>query len=67
LTPRTLLDWITADFARRLLLERGVAVLPGVALREAGEGFFRIALTVPEERIREATERIGRVLDSTVG
>ena len=53
----------SADFARRLLLEQGVAVLPGIALGEAGEGFFRIALTVSEERIREATDRIGRVLD----
>ncbi len=49
-------------FARRLLLEQGVAVLPGAALGEGGEGFFRVALTVPEARIREATERIGKVL-----
>lgn len=49
-------------FARRLLLEEGVAVLPGVALGSGGEGFFRIALTVPEARIREAAERIARVL-----
>jgi LL-diaminopimelate aminotransferase len=50
------------SFARRLLLEEGVAVLPGAALGAGGEGFFRIALTAPEERIREAAERIGRVL-----
>ena len=49
-------------FARRLLLEQGVAVLPGAALGTGGEGFFRLALTVPEERIREATERIGKML-----
>jgi LL-diaminopimelate aminotransferase len=49
-------------FARRLLLEEGVAVTPGAALGPGGEGFFRIALTVPEERLREAAERIGRVL-----
>lgn len=49
-------------FARRLLLEQGVAVLPGLSLGVGGEGFFRIALTVPEERLREAAERIGRVL-----
>lgn len=48
----------SGDFARRLLLEQGVAVLPGLSLGDAGEGFFRIALTVPEERIREATGRI---------
>ncbi|CAN5846529.1 LL-diaminopimelate aminotransferase [soil metagenome] len=50
------------SFARRLLLEQGVAVLPGSALGQGGEGFFRIALTVPEARIREAAERISRVL-----
>jgi len=49
-------------FARRLLLEEGVAVMPGVAMGPGGEGFFRIALTVPEERLREAVTRIGRVL-----
>jgi LL-diaminopimelate aminotransferase len=49
-------------FARRLLVEEGVAVLPGNALGRGGEGFFRIALTVPEARIREAAERVGRLL-----
>ena len=49
-------------FARRLLLEHGVAVLPGFALGSGGEGFFRIALTVPEARIREAIGRIGLAL-----
>ena len=49
-------------FARRLLLEQGVAVLPGAALGGGGEGFYRIALTVSEERLREAAGRIGRAL-----
>ncbi|MEX2569918.1 MAG: aminotransferase class I/II-fold pyridoxal phosphate-dependent enzyme, partial [Gemmatimonadota bacterium] len=49
-------------FARRLLLEKGVAVLPGVALGNGGEGFFRIALTTSEERIGEAVRRIGELL-----
>jgi LL-diaminopimelate aminotransferase len=49
-------------FARRLLQEQGVAVMPGVALGSGGEGFFRIALTLPEERIREAAARMARVL-----
>ncbi|CAN5746204.1 LL-diaminopimelate aminotransferase [soil metagenome] len=49
-------------FARRLLVEQGVAVLPGSALGAGGEGFFRIALTVPEEKLREAALRIARIL-----
>jgi LL-diaminopimelate aminotransferase len=48
-------------YARRLLLEQGVAVLPGSALGAGGEGYFRIALTVSEARLREAAERMGRL------
>lgn len=53
------------DFARRLLREEAVAVLPGAALGAGGEGYFRIALTVPEDRLREAAARIARVLSGT--
>jgi len=52
----------SAEFARRLLLEQGVAVLPGAALGAGGEGFIRIALTVPEGRLRQAAERMARIL-----
>jgi LL-diaminopimelate aminotransferase len=55
-------DEASEPFARRLLQEQGVAVMPGVALGSGGEGFFRIALTLPEERIREAAARMGNVL-----
>jgi LL-diaminopimelate aminotransferase len=48
-------------YARRLLLEQGVAVLPGSALGAGGEGYFRIALTVSEARLREAAQRMGRL------
>jgi LL-diaminopimelate aminotransferase len=49
-------------WARRLLLEQGVAVLPGKSLGAGGEGFFRVALSTSEARLREAAERIGRLL-----
>jgi LL-diaminopimelate aminotransferase len=52
---------LSEPYARRLLLEQGVAVLPGSALGQGGEGFFRIALTVSEARLREAAERMGRL------
>ena len=52
------------DFAERALESEGVVVLPGGALGAGGEGFFRIALTVEEERIREAAARLGRLLMS---
>jgi LL-diaminopimelate aminotransferase len=46
-------------FAERALEEQGVIVLPGAALGDGGEGFFRIALTVDDERMREAAARLG--------
>lgn len=69
-TPRaTMYLWIpvpggepSRDFARRALDREGVIVLPGAALGEGGEGFFRIALTVPEERLAEAARRLGRLI-----
>ena len=69
-TPRaTMYLWIpvpgempSRDFARRALDREGVIVLPGAALGEGGEGFFRIALTVPEERLAEAARRLGRLV-----
>ena len=48
-------------FAERALEEAGVVVLPGAALGAGGEGFFRIALTVDEERMRTAAARLGKL------
>ena len=50
------------DFGRRALEEQGVIVLPGATLGKGGEGFFRVALTAPEERLAEAGRRLGAVL-----
>jgi LL-diaminopimelate aminotransferase len=52
----------SAAFARKAMEEAGVVVLPGSAFGPAGEGFFRIALTVGAERLRVAAERLGGVL-----
>jgi LL-diaminopimelate aminotransferase len=42
-----------------LLLDKaGIVVTPGNGFGEAGEGYFRISLTVPTERLLEAAERI---------
>ena len=48
-------------FAERALEEQGVVVLPGAALGAGGEGYFRIALTVEEERMRAAVARLGKL------
>jgi LL-diaminopimelate aminotransferase len=55
----------SAAFARRALEETGAVVLPGSAFGPAGEGYFRIALTVGADRLREAAARLGRVLRAT--
>jgi len=49
-------------FARHALEAEGVLVLPGSAFGPAGEGFFRIALTVPSSRLVEAVARLARAL-----
>jgi LL-diaminopimelate aminotransferase len=50
-------------FAMKALEETGVVVLPGSGFGPAGEGFFRIALTVGAERIAEGVKRLGSVLE----
>lgn len=52
----------SGPFARAVLEDEGVVVLPGSAFGPAGEGYFRIALTVGAERLREAVGRVGRAL-----
>jgi len=53
----------SALFARRSLEEAGVIVLPGSAFGPAGEGYFRIALTVGPARLTEAVTRLGGMLE----
>lgn len=50
------------DFTIDLLKNTGVAVIPGVAFGEYGEGYIRIALVQPENRLSEAIERIKKWL-----
>jgi LL-diaminopimelate aminotransferase len=47
------------------LEDTGVVVLPGSAFGPAGEGFFRIALTVGADRLRAAAGRLGQTLEAT--
>jgi LL-diaminopimelate aminotransferase len=54
----------SAPFTRRALEEFGVVTLPGSSFGPAGEGYFRIALTVSPDRLVEAVGRLGRALDA---
>ncbi|GAB6035486.1 LL-diaminopimelate aminotransferase [Fundidesulfovibrio butyratiphilus] len=49
-------------FVTKVLQETGVVVTPGngFGLPEAGEGYFRIAMTVGKERIEEALSRLAK-------
>lgn len=54
--------WSSRRFARELLLNTGVAVIPGDAFGSEGEGYVRIALVQEEEALREAAVRIGKFI-----
>jgi LL-diaminopimelate aminotransferase len=49
-------------FSERVLDACDVVVSPGVAYGPAGEGFVRLALTQPDDRLAEAVERLIRAL-----
>jgi LL-diaminopimelate aminotransferase len=48
----------SADFAAAVLDKAGVVVTPGRGYGERGEGFFRISLTIADDRLDEALDRI---------
>lgn len=50
-----------AGFSLRVLEASGVWLTPGTAFGTQGEGYVRIALTLPEDRLREAAERLRRM------
>ncbi len=51
------------SFAEYVLEKAAVIVTPGNGYGAAGEGYFRISLTLPEERVAEAAERLRDHLD----
>ena len=46
------------EFATRLLKEEKVAVVPGTAFGDCGEGFLRISYAYSIENLKTALERI---------
>ena len=46
------------DFALELMEKTGVIVTPGASFGTSGEGFFRMALVMPPDRLREAVAAI---------
>ncbi|QWK12856.1 MAG: LL-diaminopimelate aminotransferase [Aquificota bacterium] len=50
--------YTSAEFVSLLLDKCGIVCTPGNGFGQYGEGYFRISLTVPTERLLEAVERI---------
>ena len=48
----------STSFCELVLEEAAVVISPGSMYGPSGEGFFRIALTAPDDRIEEAVERM---------
>jgi aminotransferase len=50
------------EFCEKLLYSKKVAVVPGTAFGESGEGFIRASYCYSVEHIKEAIARIGEFL-----
>ena len=57
----------SASYCEMVLEESAVVVSPGGAYGPNGEGFFRISLTIDDDRLREAVERLRSSLGGAEG
>ncbi|MCL2418166.1 MAG: LL-diaminopimelate aminotransferase [Conexibacteraceae bacterium] len=48
----------SAEYCAHVLEQAAVVISPGGAYGRSGEGFFRISLTTPDDRLLEAVERL---------
>ena len=67
-SPATLYVWAevpgsegSVDFAKSLLEETGILVAPGIGFGEQGEGYFRVSVTCPTEKVEIAGKRLNKV------
>lgn len=52
------------EFARRLLEQERVAVVPGIAFGECGEGFLRISYAYSIDNLKKALDKIEKFIDT---
>ena len=52
----------SVGFTARLLDEAGVVVAPGTGYGPSGEGYIRLSITIPDERLEEGCERVRKAL-----
>ena len=57
------LNMTSDEFAQKLLQAEKVAVVPGTAFGDCGEGFLRISYAYSLEELKTATDRIARFVD----
>jgi alanine-synthesizing transaminase len=62
--PEPFREMGSLEFSKLLVEKAEIAVSPGVAFGEHGEGFVRIALVENEQRIRQAARNLRRFLDT---
>jgi len=60
--PESCIPMGSLEFSKRLLVEAGVAVSPGIGFGTYGDEYVRIALIENENRIRQAARNIRRFL-----
>jgi LL-diaminopimelate aminotransferase len=53
--------YTSSELTTRMIREAGVVPTPGIGFGAYGEGFIRLSLTVGEDRIRKAIERLKKV------
>jgi LL-diaminopimelate aminotransferase len=58
--------YTSASFASLVLEEANVVVSPGPGYGPSGEGFVRLSLTVPDQRLEEAVRRIETSLRASI-
>ena len=50
--------YTSAQFASHLMEKSGIVATPGIGFGDEGEGYIRFALTIGEDRLREAIDRL---------
>jgi len=50
--------YTSVDFTNKLLDEAGIAVTPGIGYGRGGEGYIRLSLTLPDDRLDKAIDRL---------
>ncbi len=50
--------YTSMDFTKKLLEEAGIAVTPGTGYGKEGEGYIRLSLTIPDDRLEQGLGRL---------